>query len=198
MAGLGRSALGGCHCEGNLEQGGQPRAATGRQSVVPWEEAPPLELGRWKGRSWAKSENQPRRRLLQSVCLSRADRYPCCTAGLRFFCPVTLSPPLLLHGAVARRSCSVLFVFTGEVSEIAARPAQPPAPLRPRATHPSAVPRPHTSAPDFASRVLGAPPSSAPPASPFLAPSGPSATLRLPRPSLAPLCSQLRKNPFFL
>ena len=63
-----------------------------------------------------------------------------------------------------------------------------------RAPRPPSLPAPHTSAPDFASRVLRAPPSSAPPASPFLAPGGPSASLRLPRPSLAPLCSQLQKK----
>lgn len=72
-------------------------------------------------------------------------------------------------------------------------PPGAPAPPR-RAPRPPSLPAPHTSAPDFASRVLGAPPSSAPPASPFLAPGGPSATLRLPRPSLAPLCSQLQKK----
>ena len=38
-----------------------------------------------RGASRAKLENPPRSGLLQSVCLSRADRCPCCTAGLRFF-----------------------------------------------------------------------------------------------------------------
>ena len=108
--------------------------------------------------------------------------------------PVAPSHPLRLRGAVARRAAipCLLEKFPRSRRGPSAPPGAPAPPRR--APRPPPLPAPHTSAPDFASRVLRAPPSSAAPASPFLAPGGPSASLRLPRPSLAPLGSQLQKK----
>ena len=69
------------------------------------------------------------------------------------FCPVTLSHPLLLHGAVARRAVLCLFrVYSRSFRDRGAASRPLPAPLRPRAAHPVRRPSLRPTPPPLTSR----------------------------------------------
>lgn len=104
----------------------------------------PPGAGALEGASWAKSENRPRRRLLQSVCLRGLIVIPCAARPGSGFSPVTLSHPLLLQWGGGSASCSVpipcLLEKFRDARGAASRPP-PGAPLRP----PRRAPRPLSS-----------------------------------------------------
>lgn len=151
-----------------LDSPGSRGQATRRVASRPGSRTAPPEVGRKLG----KVGKSPRSALCSSPYFSRG-LIVSSTArqGALFLVRGPLSHPLLLFGAVAQRTAVAPIPCLLEKF-----PRSPPRPLGPSrsprapAPPPLSLPAPHTSASNFASGVLPAPPSSVPPASPFLSP----------------------------